>query len=47
MQRKMEGLEWAERACVYKDTIEKSVVLFRLALLNNFDNKEGQEVVDA
>ena len=47
MQRKMEGLEWAEQACVYQATIEKSVVLFRLALLNNFDNKEGQEVVDA
>ena len=47
MQRKMEGLEWAERVRVYKDTIEKSVVLFRLALLNNFDNKEGQEVVNA
>ena len=47
MQRQMEGLEWTEQACVYQATIEKSVVLFRLALLNNFDNKEGQEVVDA
>ena len=48
MQRKMEGLEWAEQACGYQATIEKSVVLFRLALIKNFDNKEGgQEMVDA
>ena len=39
--------KFLEQARVYQATIEKSVVLFRLALLNNFDNKEGQEVVDA
>ena len=48
MQRKMEGLEWAEQACGYQATIEKCVVLFRMALINNFSNKEeGQELVDA
>ena len=31
----------------FQATIENSVVFFRLALINNFDNKEGgQEVVD-
>ena len=48
MQRKMEGLEWAEWARGYQATIEKCVVLFRMALINNFSNKEeGQELVDA
>ena len=48
MQRKMEGLEWAERACGYQATIEKCVVLFRMAVINNFSNKEeSQELLDA
>ena len=47
MQRKMEGLEWAERACGYQATIEKCVVLFRMAVINDFGNKEeSQELLD-
>ena len=48
MQRKMEGLEWAEWVRGYQATIEKCVVLFRTALINDFGNKEeGQELLDA
>ena len=48
MQRKMEGLEWAEWAHGYQATIEKCVVLFRMSLINDFGNKEeGQELLDA
>ena len=48
MQRKMEDLEWSEKACEYQKTIEKSVVLFRMAVINDYSNKEeSQELVDA
>ena len=48
MQRKMEGLEWAERARGYQATVEKCVVKFRMAVINDYGNKEeSEELVDA
>ena len=47
MQRKIEGLEWAEQAHGYQTTIEKYVVNFRMALINDFGNQEGQELLEA
>ena len=47
-KRKMEGLEWAEQARGYQTTIEKCVVNFRMALINDFGNQEeGQELLEA
>ena len=47
MQRKMEGLEWSERVRGYQVTIEKCVVLFRMAAIKDYGNKkESQELLD-
>ena len=47
MQRKMEGLEWSEKVRKYRETIEKSVVLFRMAIINGYSHKEeSQELLD-
>ena len=47
MQRKMEGLEWSEKVRKYQETIEKSVVLFRMAIINGYSHKEeSQELLD-
>ena len=40
MKLKMEAMEWDTRARGYRETIEKGVVLFRKALLNNLGNRE-------
>ena len=40
MKLKMEAMEWDTRARGYRETIEKCVVLFRKALLNNLGNRE-------
>ena len=42
MQRKMEGLEWSEKAQQYCTTIEQCVVYFRTAVINNYGHKEEQ-----
>ena len=48
MQRKMEGLEWSEKAREYRTTIEQSVVRFRMAVINNYSHKEeSQDLLDA
>ena len=47
IQRKIQGLELAEQAHGYQDTIGKCMVLFRTALINNFGKKqERQELLD-
>ena len=43
MKLKMEAMEWDTRACGYRETIEKGVVLFRKALLNNLGNGEESD----
>ena len=43
MQRKMEGLEWSEKAWQYRVTIEEYVVHFRVCLINNYGHKEESE----
>ena len=45
MMLKMEAMEWDTRVCGYRETIEKGVVLFRKALLNNLGNhKESDQL---
>ena len=45
MKLKMEAMEWDTRASGYRKTIEKGVVLFRKALLNNLGNgKESDQL---
>ena len=47
MQRKMEGLEWAEKAREYREAIEQTVVLFRMAMINSYGHKEeSQDLLD-
>ena len=43
MKLKMEAMEWDTRARGYHETIEKGVVLFRKALLNNLGNREESD----
>ena len=43
MKLKMEAMEWDTRAHRYHETIEKGVVLFRKALLNNLGNHEESD----
>ena len=43
MKLKMAAIEWDTRARVYRKTIEKCVVLFRKALLNNLGNHEESD----
>ena len=43
MQRKMEGLEWSEKARQYRATIEECVVHFRMCVINNYGHKEESE----
>ena len=43
MKLKMEAMEWDTWACRYRKTIEKGVVLFRKALLNNLGNHEKSD----
>ena len=43
MKLKMEAIEWDTRAHRYHKTIEKGVVLFRKALLNNLGNHEESD----
>ena len=43
MKLKMEAMEWDTQACGYCETIEKCVVLFRKALLNNLGNREESD----
>ena len=43
MKLKMEAMEWDTRARGYRKTIEKGVVLFRKALLNNLGNREESD----
>ena len=43
MKLKMEAMEWDTRACRYRETIEKCVVLFRKVLLNNLGNREESD----
>ena len=43
MKLKMEAMEWDTRARGYCETIEKGVVLFRKALLNNLGNREESD----
>ena len=43
MQRKIEGLEWSDKARQYRETIEESVVRFRVCLINNYSHKEESE----
>ena len=43
MKLKLEGMEWDGRACVYHETIQKCVGLFRKALINNFGNREESD----
>ena len=43
MKLKMEAMEWDTRARRYRKTIEKGVVLFRKALLNNLGNGEESD----
>ena len=43
MKLKMEAMEWDTRMCGYRETIEKGVVLFRKALLNNLGNREESD----
>ena len=48
MQRKMEGLEWSEKARQYHATIEECVVHFRVCLINNYGHKEeSEDLLDA
>ena len=48
MQRKMEGLEWAEKVCKYQEAIEQTVVLFRMAIINSYGHREeSQDLLDA
>ena len=48
MQRKMEGLEWSEKARQYRMTIEECVVCFRMCVINNYNHKEeSQDLLDA
>ena len=45
MKLKMEAMEWDTRVRGYRETIEKGVVLFRKALLNNLGNcKESDQL---
>ena len=45
MKLKMEAMEWDTRVHRYRETIEKGVVLFRKALLNNLGNcKESDQL---
>ena len=43
MKLKMEAMEWDTRVRGYRETIEKGVVLFRKALLNNLGNREESD----
>ena len=43
MKLKMEAMEWDTRPRGYRETIEKGVVLFRKALLNNLGNREESD----
>ena len=43
MKLKMEAMEWDTWACGYCKTIEKGVVLFRKALLNNLGNRKESD----
>ena len=43
MKLKMEAMEWDTQARRYRETIEKGVVLFRKALLNNLGNCEESD----
>ena len=43
MKLKMEAMEWDTQACGYRETIEKGVVLFRKALLNNLGNRKESD----
>ena len=43
MKLKMEAMEWDSRACLYCETIQKCVVLFRKVLINNFGNREESD----
>ena len=48
MQRKMEGLEWSEKARQYHVTIEECVVHFRMCVINNYSHEEeSQDLLDA
>ena len=48
MQRKMEGLEWSEKARQYRATIEECVVHFRMCVINNYGHKEeSEDLLDA
>ena len=43
MKLKLEGMEWDGWACVYRETIQKCVGLFRKELINNFGNREESD----
>ena len=43
MKLKMKAMEWDTRVRRYRETIEKGVVLFRKALLNNLGNCEESD----
>ena len=43
MKLKMEAMEWDSWARLYRETIQKCVVLFRKALINNFGNHEESD----
>ena len=48
MQRKMEGLEWSEKARQYCATIEECVVCFRMCVISNYGHKEeSEDLLDA
>ena len=43
MKLKMEAMEWDGQVRLYCKTIQKCVVLFRKALINNFGNREESD----
>ena len=43
MKLKLEGMEWDGWACIYRETIQKYVGLFRKVLINNFGNREESD----
>ena len=43
MKLKLEAMEWDGRACVYHETIQKCVGLFRKVLINNFGNRKESD----
>ena len=43
MKLKVEGMEWDDPGCRYRETIQKCVRIFRRALINNFGNREESD----